>query len=580
VIRNPRLLSVSLGVFMFPGVAFPQSVPTPTFQTTTTNVLVDVVVTGSHGAPVEGLTKSSFSVFENGREQPIVSFEPHPSSRSINLATPNPLPPGVHTNMRAGAESDTVDVLLIDALNTPTGKQATSHQKLIEFLETLPPDKPMAIFLLNTQLRLLEDFTTDHKALLEALKEFTATPHKSLLLRTARDTAEQLKDEDDKIALARALKPELQPLGEKWRKDLQQFNAEQNSYSDSLRVRYTLQAFDQLARYLYGMPGRKNVIWVSGSFPLSILPDVHLKNAFQASRDLTGEVDHTAHLLANARVAIYPVDARGILTQALKSPAIATQSLDRLGEAESEDFNRHAEENMSQERVADATGGKAIYNTNDLTGALREVDRDGSHFYTLVYAPQDKSSNTAVRNIKVSVASGHYHLSYRQSYVAVEGSHQVDGFAVLMQHNVLAATQIPFLFSSQPFATQPASAPLLGSNQNAPRPVVRYSLNWDVDVKPLTLVSSADGVMHATVTLVSIAYDGNGKPLNSVANTLNIDVPAAQYLRFVEQGIHYRQQLDLPTQSVWLRAGITDSVSGHVGSLELPIRVTKSVVGP
>lgn len=51
---------------------------------------------------------------------------------------------------------------------------------------------------------------------------------------------------------------------------MQQFNAEQNSFSLSLRVQYTLSAFDQLARYLSGMPGRKNVMWLSGSFPVAV----------------------------------------------------------------------------------------------------------------------------------------------------------------------------------------------------------------------------------------------------------------------------------------------------------------------
>lgn len=33
------------------------------------------------------------------------------------------------------------------------------------------------------------------------------------------------------------------------------------------RVRTTIQALQQLARYLGGIPGRKNLVWFSGSFP-------------------------------------------------------------------------------------------------------------------------------------------------------------------------------------------------------------------------------------------------------------------------------------------------------------------------
>ena len=60
--------------------------------------------------------------------------------------------------------------------------------------------------------------------------------------------------------------------------DLQQFNAGHDSFSHNLRVQYTLSAFDQLARYLSGMPGRKNVMWLSGSFPVAVMPEPDLQS--------------------------------------------------------------------------------------------------------------------------------------------------------------------------------------------------------------------------------------------------------------------------------------------------------------
>jgi VWFA-related protein len=574
------LLPFAAGLLALAHGAFAQSSPsvdgTPTFKTGTTNVIVDVVVTGRHRTPVKGLTRDSFSILEDGHVEPVVSFESHPSESITTAETSSALPTGAYTNMQPGSGSDTVDVLLIDALNTPTEAQAASHQKLVAFLATLPANKPIAIFLLDTKLQLLEDFTTDHTALLAAVNQFTSSPRKSALLKTTRQTGEQIKEEDDKVAFALALKPELQPLGEQMREKLQQFNAERDSFTDSLRVRNTLEAFDQLGRYLSGMSGRKNVIWLSGSFPLSILPDANLKNSFAASRDFSAQVDHTASLLANARVALYPIDVRGILFQSLSSPAFAASSTQRLSEAESDDFTRQAQEQMSQEKVALATGGKAIYNTNDLKGALAEVDRDGSYYYTLVYAPSGKLQDDKVRSIEVRVKPKGYHLSYRRTYVAADVSRQTNNFALLMQHNTLSSTQIPFAFSPLREATQPATSPLVGSNPNARRPVVRYSLDYDVDVTPLVLTASSDGVLHGSTTLLTIAYDRAGKALNSISNTLRINVPSADYQRFMKQGIHYHEQLDLPVQSAWLRAGILDSSSGRVGSLEVAISVSQS----
>jgi VWFA-related protein len=554
--------------------------PPPSFKVGITNVLVDVVVTDHHGVPVEGLTQENFTVFEEGHEQPIVSFEAHSARASKTRPGPPALPAGVYTNAQAVADSDTADVLLIDALNTPTSSQALSHRALVGYLKTLPVDRPIAIFTLTTQLRQLEDFTTDHTALLKAVEEFSRLPQKSPLLKTSQETAEQLKNEDDEIELTLALKPGLKYLGRQQMLKLQQFYADQDSFNINLRVQYTLSAFDQLARYLTGIPGRKNVMWLSGSFPLAVNPDPDLKKPFQAARDFSNAVEHTASLLANARVAIYPIDARGLYPQTLSSASMSGGSIardpERVHQAESAEFTLNAEEQMSLEAVAHATGGKAIYNTNDLKSALAEVDRNGAHYYSLAYRPSDKSQVDKLRRIKVRVRPGKYHLSYRRSYIPAEASWHPTGansFAMVMQHDVPASTQIVFRVAPLRVVPQPEAAPIAGSNPNVPRPVTRYSIGYDVDVAPISLTQSADGVLHGSATVLAIAYDRDGKALNSVSNTLNINVPTSEYPRFQKVGIQYREQLDLPAQTAWLRAGIFDPSSGRVGSLELPFSV-------
>ena len=55
--------------------------------------------------------------------------------------------------------------------------------------------------------------------------------------------------------------------------DMQQFAAEQNSIRTDVRIRLTLAALQQLADYLAAFPGRKNVAWFSGAFPVAIFPD-------------------------------------------------------------------------------------------------------------------------------------------------------------------------------------------------------------------------------------------------------------------------------------------------------------------
>src|SRR5207302_5298299 len=93
-----------------------------------------------------------------------------------------------------------------------------------------------------------------------------------------------------------------------------QFDAQQQSFHLQLRVKYTLDAMNQLARYLSSIPGRKNLIWFSGSFPISVLPDTtgNLTDPFAVVADYEKEFRETVTLLARSQIAVYPVDARGL----------------------------------------------------------------------------------------------------------------------------------------------------------------------------------------------------------------------------------------------------------------------------
>jgi VWFA-related protein len=539
-----------------------------------TNVLVDVVVTDHHGVPVEGLTRDNFVILQDGHPQQVVSFEAH-SPASAPITPPRaPLPPGVYTNALARPTGDSADVLLIDSLNTPVENQVRSHQLLLDYLRTLPLSKPVAVFTLTGQLQQLEDFTTDHSALLRTVEQLAANPQKSSLLKSQEDKTQEKKDEDKKLEDSLGMQKQFAYLATQQLKALQQINAERDSFSTNLRVQFTLAAFNQLASYLTGMPGRKNVIWVSGSFPLAIMPDFDLNNPFQAARNFTPQVSHTARLLADARVAIYPIDARGLFPEsngAAVEAGSAVRNPDRIAHAQTQEFAQQAQEQMSLEKVAHDTGGKAIYNTNDLKGAFGEVDRDGSHYYTLAYVPADPTSADKPHAIEVRVAPGKYHLSYRRSYIPAR-TEDVNGgrnFVSRMQHDVPASTEIIFRLSPTRMAPEPATAAIVGSNPRAPRPLTRYSIDYQVDGSSFALTPSPDGTLQGAATLLSIVYDREGKPLNSASGTLQIHVPSAQYPEFLRQGIHYREPLDIPLQAVSLRAGVFDPASGRTGSLEV-----------
>lgn len=70
--------------------------------------------------PVTGLTNNDFVVLEDKKPQTIAFFEPHTASAAaVPAESLLPMPPGVFTNYPIEQPCDAINVLLLDALNTP-----------------------------------------------------------------------------------------------------------------------------------------------------------------------------------------------------------------------------------------------------------------------------------------------------------------------------------------------------------------------------------------------------------------------------------------------------------------------------
>jgi hypothetical protein len=81
------------------------------------------------------------------------------------------------------------------------------------------------------------------------------------------------------------------------------------------------------------------------------------------------------------------------------------------------------------------------------------------------------------------------------------------------------------------------------------------------------------GFHQGQLVIVTAAYDKNGKPLNAVSTTQPIAVGPDAYASFRQSGIQLHQVIDLPQGEVYLRTGIYDPGSGHMGTLEIPLTV-------
>jgi VWFA-related protein len=550
-------------------------------------VVLDVVVSGKGGVPLPGLQKQDFLVTEQGHPQAITYFEEHSS------AQPRPvlpaLPPNVFSNIPLVQANGPLTILLLDSLNTPLADQAFVRTQTLKYLAHLRPGQRIAIFTLGAQLRLIQNFTDDPALLAAAInapQNGVATQSSPLL----QSSAEKAADQEEIRALAEHSADMAAAM--------RQFLTDQTANRGHVRVNLTLDALQALAHYLAGLPGRKNLVWFSGAFPAVIFPDSGLRNTFGAQRDDQQQLLQTNAVLAAAQVAVYPVAAEGLATDAIYSAGNDA----RQGGASSirprrEDAEERGADHASMDQIARGTGGVAFYNNNGLTDALDRVAQHSANFYTLSYTSTNPNPDGRFRRIQVKLANkGGYELAYRRGYYAdsargaeaaqtAAAKPQVDPLLGFLRPGLPASTEVSLTMRVVRGSTQAAVAAALplhnalgdqppqgGDNTHVKGPLTRYNIDLMVPASGLHFETSADGLRHVSIETALIVFDSAGKPVNWMFRQLNLKLDPARYAAAQATGINLYQEIDAPADAVLLRGGICDLKTRLIGTLEVPLK--------
>jgi VWFA-related protein len=411
-------------------------------------VVLDVVVTGHDGKPIQGLKKEDFAIAEDGKPQQITSFEEHRVGTTMPAALPD-LPPNIFTNIPRVKPVDSVTVLLFDSLNTPLADQSFVRAEMLKFLRTVQPGRRIAIFTLGTRLRFVEGFTDDPAVLAAALdnsKNGSSARQSPLLLSSSENDANQ----QSLGVIYNNLAANPSTVNLLSMQSVMQFQAEQATFKVDERVHLTLEAMEELSRYLAGIPGRKNLVWFSGAFPLNLFPNPDLQDSFVTERKYERQVQRADALLSSAQVAIYPVDAGGAATDSLyntesgfngkinmqeavndvtthpsqpKSQSFGEQAVNAQVDSLQKDSVQRNGDHTTMDVIAHDTGGEAFYNNNGLETAVARVLDHGARFYTVTYTPTNPANDGHYRKIAVKVSAPNSEavkLDYRRGYFAAD----------------------------------------------------------------------------------------------------------------------------------------------------------------
>lgn len=561
-------------------------------------VVLDVEVT-DHDKLVKGLDRGRFHVFEDGHEVPIASFEENEPPASVEIAKAPILPPGTYSNVPVYPESSAVNVLLLDALNTPMGDQEQVRRQMIAYLSTIKPGTALAIFTLSSRLRMVAGFTTDVTKLRQALE------NKKPIARASADVGANSSESNSTslVQSASSIATSNDP-GTMWLVgQIMQFAADTRAYETDQRVTMTLDALSQLARYLTAIPGKKNLIWFSGSFPIGLSPDAMLSTQIKDVRDYSIDMQRTSALLSAARVSVYPVDARGLMT-APTTDSSYTPPLSTLQGAATPVANDNntfttqtSQDQGTMSTIAAETGGRAYLNSNGLKDAVEKIVAEGSSYYALSYVPpEEKSSKHGAdfRNVEVKVDGSKYQLSYRRGYYTDTASKPADNAGSAPEAGsspgpmtaaaVLGAppsTQILFqarvLAKGDPALTGPEPENGLAGDKSASLKggAHRYIVDLTVGLQDLTFTQGADGKRSTELECALVAYDSEGNSVNTLGRKLDFNLTAEQYERLPAEGkgIPVRLALDLPSGANVVRVVVYDPATAKTGSLEIPVLV-------
>jgi hypothetical protein len=89
---------------------------------------------------------------------------------------------GIYNNVPCTPARGPVNVLLLDALNTPTINQADINRQVQQYLKRMQPGTSLAVFALNSRLQMLSGFTTDASQLIKVAQSKAAGPQVSVAM--------------------------------------------------------------------------------------------------------------------------------------------------------------------------------------------------------------------------------------------------------------------------------------------------------------------------------------------------------------------------------------------------------------
>jgi VWFA-related protein len=529
-------------------------------------VLAPVVLTNKKGKPVVGLPVSAFHLEQDGKEQKIAVFEEVTTDNQTPNVEKQASEPDVTNFALDRSHQWRVTIVILDMLNTPFLRQGAAQKALIKYLSTsISRDEPTALFGLNSSgLHQLHPFTTDTAVLISALKRVNTqytTGDASESQAEADSTFSAASSDSTTNSIAEFMQSVDEVIAANYQRDA---------------TRMTLEAFNQIAQAYKAVPGRKTLIWATGGFPFMI-DDPQTFN--RMGLDLVDEYQKTWRTLISSNVAVYPIDAKGLVNNTY-SAAYNTASSTSSGSsgAPSLGFGKYTsiipyDKNLQQKdtmrSIASATGGRACLDTNELEKCFANAIDDSRTYYMLGFYLQNENRKPGWRKLKVKVDVSGARIRARGGFYVSSPSEDTTAFR---QEQFSQAFLSPIAYTGVRL-----KARILGENLKGSGNTSQTGKQSAKQLASFLLTLPADNfVLDATksdnldLEVVAIAFDKDGNVAGRNGHSVYVKLVPGKLETFKKTGLSLQLDMALASGSYELKFAVRDNSTGQIGTVFLP----------
>lgn len=549
------LLTLFAGAWLF--AQAPQQAPSPPqnppsaapLRVSARLVQVNVIAQDKDGKPVTDLTRDDFTVLDDGAPQKISLFSalPAPALPPISTAATTLAAPHVFSNRMNAAPgvSTSVTMLLLDAVNTGSQDMSYAQTQILKFTRQMRPEDQLALYLLTpSKLYILHDFTSD-----------SAT-----LVRVLGGSKKDTNTSDPDVVAANA-------ANKRMKNALSDAMAESNRLFKGTivdKAGATSEAMQFIAKRVAPIPGRKNLVWVSGGFPLSF--GYGIGNSGRANKgNFTGMLSNTAKVLSSANVSVYPVDVRGLLADPdilgmLRAPSrFGSDAREPIPGATQTGAPPDDRPIQTMNNIANGTGGRAFYNGNDLAGGIRRAIDDSRVSYSIGYYPDHNTWDGKFRQITVKVNRPGITLRYRVGYFATpEGGNVPDIQKQMLSDAIRSPIQLIDL------GLEVRVEPVNASNGR--------QLKVDIRVSPDQMhFEQAGDRWTDSIEVVWVALSADGRMMAHGQHAFTMRPPQKSFDEIMHDGLSFSEHVSVKGGSVEMRLVVRDVGSRATGSVNIPL---------